>query len=294
MYHKLEFVKQVKKKLEQVKKLKVPVINLAGTFKLYIDPNIDLPRAKLRALRHKITYDPNKADYIVVDNIQELSLPYYSDGYIRYVNENGLERYGVKYQVDMWELEAIGNTKVSNLAPIKEKGYVNTWSSGKRSLESLNTMLDFILNNSSKVIDATSFRVNTATTTVEFTPELMESISGYLKSRDKDNIKLALELLTNIDLTKNKYLISKFFMEYGSFLNLSTYYNSTSFKSFRKELHKMGIFILGMPTESIAVLERLVDHVKEDSDIHMFQKDVYNYVKKNLCPKNRKICLTIS
>lgn len=104
-----------------------------------------------------------------------------------------------------------------------------------------------------------------------------EQLSRLFESKGVDDVKLAMEVMTNCDLEASYFHCALMFGKYGhSAMKYNGYWNSTSFKTFRESFDKLGLRIdnlFGMTPISVTT-----KYLKLENK-YLFEEDV-EYIKK--------------
>lgn len=68
-----------------------------------------------------------------------------------------------------------------------------------------------------------------------------EQLGRLFQSKSNDDIKLAMEVMTNCDLEASYFHVALLFGKYGNAMRNISYWNSTSFKAFRSNVDNLGL-----------------------------------------------------
>ncbi len=225
--------------------------------KIYRFPKLDLPRQKVDLLKEKfnvkLTRNIDKADYLIVSDKYQKSLSDYSwySLYSKKTVKDGITSLKKDFTTECF------STVMNVLDGINDNDYIELRSSHhySSSLPNLSNSSIFkeelsnyyyikpefetqflnITNYSNLILD---------TLVTDFTYEDLHVISkkeyistrSMIKSNDRENRSLALELLANCNLTKSYDYVSMLFYFYYDYLKDTRNWNNVNVKTLRKSL----------------------------------------------------------
>jgi len=226
----------------------------------YRTPKLALPQIKVQLLKDKynikVIRDKEKADYIITSDKYFESLTEYSwhDYYLGsdikeiylpkikpYVSETIYDR--ICHFVD-YVIKEDGFIYIDNRIPygstvrdvfstthhkLKDKSY-GFW------LVKDSEILTYLINNPDKLVRDSDLINYCNEDSVVLTPEECKSISEMIKSRDKDSIALALEMMANCNIEKSFDKLALIFAFYRDQLSNARNWNTVNVKSLRKQL----------------------------------------------------------
>ena len=310
--HEVEYININEDTIKKSFVLEDTVVNLQKGDNIYFVPTVSFPRYKIRdkaeEVGFKIKRSPDKADYIIIDNIAFKKFMEKLNESRRYVTHNSFKIQDLLniqkecgFDIDISTLSNEAKESLNekeavvinryNLQIDIELGFFTNLIYNKRFELSLGYMqlLDTSTPSVTENIDlfktickyyandkliTTSSLLNYVTPSVTIDEKMYTRLNQMFASGDSSNISLAMETMCNVNTKKSLYYIMKLTNSYHTVIRWSEVYNNVNFKTFRNTLNTL------LGGKDILFYSRLhftemIEHLGKNKVLEKFHLDAF-------------------
>jgi len=151
-----------------------------------------------------------------------------------------------------------------------------TYSSAAATLRILSDLYMNFLKHNFKLISVQDLAENLGSRFESVNAEKADQLSKIFESKNADDHRLGMEIMTNCDLKTSHFHVLLLFGKYGRTMKNNSYWNSTSFTAFKESIDRLGLGHESiMHRDSLEIAKR---YLQLDNK-QLFEEDVESVIK---------------